>query len=160
MIAIASYYTHGSAAKKIQYDVFKENKVLKNKKIRKSFRKVKMKIVCLVLFLFLCSLITMYRYAQITDLNYKINEAQKQFSILQNDNLKQRVEIERSLDLSYVREVAVSKFGMHKPERYQMVSVSVPKTDYVKYSEKALEIAQKQGFNTGVVQAGVETKWK
>lgn len=157
MSGMSNYYSVGSAAKRIEYDVYKENQVLRNRKIRKSLRKIKIKLMMSVLFVFFCSMFMMYRYAQITDLNYRINESQKTLGKITNENLKLKVRIDRSLDLSMVRDIAISRLGMHKPERYQMVAVSVPKDDYVKYNEKAEQSIKDDDI---AAQPGMEMLWK
>jgi cell division protein FtsL len=122
-------YIYGTAAKKIEYDVYEENKVLKRKKQAKSNYKVQVKTVLCVVAIFAASLVLMYRYAVITDLNYRINDTYKKYNDLRNENSRLSVEIGKDMSLSKVKEVAENRLGMQKPNKYQIVHVRVPKKD-------------------------------
>jgi cell division protein FtsB len=134
----SDYYEYGSTAKNLRFDVYKENKVLKNKRKKVKHTKLKLRIVLVMLLFFVCGMSMMYRYALITDLNYKINEAKKEYTTIKDNNLNIRVKIENSLDLSKVREIAENQYGMHKPQKEQIVAVNVPRNDYIKTNEKAV----------------------
>lgn len=131
----SDYYEYGSTARKVRYDVYKENPVLKNRIRKIKYTKVKMRIILLMLFVFACGMTLMYRYAQITDLNYRIDESKRNYNSLKNENITLKVKIDNSLDMSNVRQFAETKFGMHKPQKEQMVTVSVPKSDYIKTND-------------------------
>ena len=133
----SSHYEFGSTARKINYEIYKENEVLKKNKVKKQvkYTRAKLRIVFLMLLIFGCGMTIMYRYALITDVNYKIDESKRAYSKIKNENLTAKVKIENSLDLAKVRELAEGQYGMHKPQREQIVSVNVPKSDYIKTNE-------------------------
>jgi hypothetical protein len=54
----------------------------------------------------------------------------EQYNRLRDENRMLNVEIETSIDLNRIKEIAETKLNMHTPERYQMVLVSVPKSNY------------------------------
>lgn len=125
-------YIYGTSPKKIEYDVYEENKVLKSKKKAKSHRKIKIKSVGCILVVFFMFLAVITRYAQITELNYQLNKTNKQYVTLKNENSRLKAEIDNQTDLNKIRELAESRIGMHKPDKYQIVYIKVPKNDFTK----------------------------
>ena len=130
MIQTGGNYVYGTAAEKLEYNVYEENKVLKAKKKARSDGKTKLKVVCVILFMFSCCLVLMYRYALITELNYSVNKLDKVYNELRNDNSRLRMAIDNANDLENIRKVAEERLGMQKPDRYQIVYINVPKSDF------------------------------
>lgn len=135
----AANYVHGTAAEKIQYDVYQENKVLKAKKTQKSYHAVKAKAVVAIMVVFALGATTMYRYAMITDLNYQISKSNEVYNNLKKENSRLKVEVDKSINLQKIKEVAESRLGMQKPDRYQNVQISVPKSDYTKVAQEYIK---------------------
>ncbi len=136
MIKTDKSYIHGTAARKLEYDVYEENKVLSEKKKRRVNNKVKVKVVFAFLLVFsLCGLV-MYRYALITDLNYKINTRMNEYKEIKNENTRLMVKIESELDLQKVQQIAEENLGMQQPDKYQFTYVSVPKSDFITASSE------------------------
>ena len=129
MIKTNANYVNGSTAPQIEYNVYEENEVLKSKKVHRSNYKIKLKLVLAILFVFCCFLLLMYRYAFITELNYSVDLASKNYEKIKNENTLLKIDIEKNLDLNIIRDVAETKLGMHKPDKYQIVYVKVPKFD-------------------------------
>jgi hypothetical protein len=125
-------YVYGSTARKIQYDVYKENPILRNKRKVGKYNHIKAKLFLSTLLAFVCGMLIMYRYAVITELNYKIQDARSRFERLENNNLVTRVYIQSQLDLSIVRDMAESRLSMHEPRSEQIIMVHVPRRDYIK----------------------------
>jgi cell division protein FtsL len=132
-------YIYGTAAKKIEYDVYEENKVLKKKKQQRVSGKARLKVVLTILVIFAASLLLMYRYALITELNYKVSDLEKTYTKIKNENSVLRVEIENEMSLSKVKEIAEVRLGMQSPDRYQKVYIRVPKSDVTKVADKYRE---------------------
>lgn len=135
MIEKGNRYVHGSTAEKLQYDVYQENKVLKAKKRYRNNNKAKLKTICYVMMLFLACLTVIYRYAMITELNYKIAKINKSYNELRNENTRLKVEIDKETDLNKIRAAAESRLGMQRPDKYQIVYVNVPKIDFTETVE-------------------------
>lgn len=130
MIKTDKNYIQGTAARKLEYDVYEENKVLSEKKKRRVNNKLKVKVVFAFMVMFsLCGLV-MYRYALITDINYKINTRMNEYTEIKNENTRIKVKIERELDLQKVREYAEENLGMQKPDKSQYTFVKVPRNDF------------------------------
>lgn len=128
-------YLDGTSAKKIEYDVYEENEVLKRKKIQKKNNKIKTKVVLYVFAIFALSFIVMTRYTCITELNYNIDKAYRDYENMVNENSKIKIAIEREVDLQSVKGIAEEKLGMHKPDKYQVVYMSVPKSDFTQVAD-------------------------
>lgn len=135
MIQKGSNYVYGTAAEKIEYDVYEHNQVLKEKKIRRNNAKIKWKVVFGIVIVFSLCLVLMYRYALITEMNLTAINSEKEYKQIKDENSRLRVEIEKQTDINTIREIAEGKLNMHKPEKNQIVYIYVPKNDYTVVSE-------------------------
>lgn len=136
MIKTDKSYIHGTAARKLEYDVYEENKVLSEKKKQRVNNKVKIRVVAAFLLVFsLCGLV-MYRYALITDLNYQINSRMNEYNELKKENTRLKVKIESELDLQKIKQIAEENLGMQQPDKYQYTYVNVPKSDFITASSE------------------------
>lgn len=122
-------YINGTAAEKIEYDVYENNKVLREKKKYKTNSKMKLKAVFLCLIVFGACFLLMYRYAIITQMNNNIIEYEKNLARLQKENSLLRVEIEKALDIDQIQQIAENRLGMQKPDRSQIVYMNIQKSD-------------------------------
>jgi len=136
-------YVYGTAAEKIEYDVYEHNEVLKEKKKYRANRLIKVKMVAGILLLFSLGLIVMYRYALIAEINFKISSKEKQYEELKNENSRLKVAIENETNLSKITQVAQNELGMQKPDKYQIVYIEVPKTSFTVTSEQYKDNAGK-----------------
>ena len=84
---------------------------------------------CIVALASMC-FVVLYRFSILSDLNATMNRMNEEYNALRNENRLLKVEIETNIDLDRVKQVAETEMGMHKPDRYQIVPVSVPKNDY------------------------------
>lgn len=129
-------YVYGTAAEKIEYDVYTENRVLKAKKKQKSYMVQKTKAVLCLMTVFMLGTLVMYRYALITKTNFDINKQTKAYNDLVKENDRLKIKIDQSMDLQKIKEVAEAKLGMQKPEKYQINYIAVNKSDVTKISEE------------------------
>ncbi|MCX7746960.1 MAG: cell division protein FtsL [Clostridia bacterium] len=146
-------YVYGTAAKKIQYDVYEENRVLKEKRLRKRNNKAKVRTVLSILVAFVLGAVVVYRYALITEQNYNLSKLTKNYESLKNENLRYLVDIEKDTDLANIKEIAESRLGMQNPDKYQIVHMKVPKSDYTRVSDTYMN-AQKQ--KNGIIASLVD----
>lgn len=123
-------YIQGSAARQLDYDVYEENRVLKAKKQYKNNRKAKFKLVISILAVLIAGLAVVYRFALITQISYNINQSQKEYYDLRNQNSIIRVQVEQDTDLTSIKQVAETRLGMQKPDKSQIVYISVEKNDH------------------------------
>lgn len=127
-------YVYGAAAKKLEYNVYEENKVLKAKKKQKSNGRLKMKVIGLVILAFSFAIVIMLRYAVITELSYKIDKYNTVYNTLKDNNTKKVIDIQSMVDLGNIKKIAEDRLGMQKPDKFQIVYVKVPRTDFTDVS--------------------------
>ncbi|HOQ36433.1 MAG TPA: cell division protein FtsL [Acetivibrio sp.] len=143
-------YIEGTAVRKLEYDVYEENKVLSAKKKQRNNNKVKRKVVFCILIIFALGCLAMYRNAQITEMNYEINKQLKAYNEIKDENIRLRVAIENSINIQEVKEYAENKLGMHKPDDHQIAYVKVPQKDITIVSEAA---KQEENKNKDILSA-------
>lgn len=132
-------YVHGTAAEKLSYDVYEENKVLKAKRNQRSNNKIKFKTVLMLFVLFSFGCVIMYRFAQITETNYQIQKKLAEYNEAKNENIRLKVKIEEDLNNFKIEERAIKELGMQKPDKYQITYVKVPRSDFTIVSEEAIQ---------------------
>jgi cell division protein FtsL len=105
-----------------------EHKVVKIKEFAE--QKNKMKTVFSVL---VCSAITffmIFRYTAITEASNTVNSYKKELNNMQRITEQTQVQLDRSVDLKKVEEIAKNRLGMDRPEKSQIVYVKLKKNDY------------------------------
>ena len=135
MLQAGKSYVYGSTAEKLEYDVYNENRVLRKKKVHRTNSKAKFKLVCSILLVFCMCFAVMYRYALVTELNYSVYKLNKEYNDLRNENSYLKVQIDNQMSLDSIRQIAESRLGMQKPDKYQIAYVKVPKHDYTRVAE-------------------------
>lgn len=90
----------------------------------------KARIVMVIMAMFALCFLIVYRYSILSDMNFKLGRLTSEYDGLRETNRLLKVDIESTINLAAVREIAVSRFGMHEPGQSQIVSVNVPKTGY------------------------------
>ncbi len=136
----------GTAARKINYDVYSSNSYLKQKKKARSYGKYKARLAISIFLIFLMGITLMYRYALATELNYRINSLNQEYMELLDLNSVLRVEIEEKTDLDEIKRVAMKELDMCVPSRSQIIHVKVPGEDNTVVSEQYSDYSTK---NTG-----------
>jgi len=126
---MASRYIDGSAARKIEYNVYSTNKILKEKRKSKLNKTVKLKAVIMLLIVFAAAFVIMARYASILDLNYKISKLEREYNALVSENSRLEIKLEKMTDLDEIRLIAQEKLNMVTPIKSQKVYVKIPKND-------------------------------
>ncbi len=122
-------YVYGSVAEKVKYDPYEDNAILKSKKIARDNSRLKVRIILNIILVFAMFIIVMFRYAQISKLNYESNILKSEYTKIQNENQLLVIDIQNAMDLKNIRQIAETKLDMHKPDKSQIVYVSVSKKD-------------------------------
>ncbi len=122
-------YVHGSLAEKIKYDPYENNAILKSKKIARDNSRLKVRIILNIFLVFAMFIVVMFRYAQISQLNYESNILKSQYTQIQNENQLLGIDIQNAMDLKNIRQIAETKLDMHKPAKSQIVYVNLSKKD-------------------------------
>src|SRR5690554_2813477 len=105
----------GNAARKIEYDVYKENVVLKQKRKFRTHGRITARVLAVVFLVFMMGFTIMYRYALLTEMNYDIEQLNRKYTEMKNDNSMLKVKIGEQTVLEKVGEVAGNKLGMTVP---------------------------------------------
>lgn len=90
----------------------------------------KLQMIFCVIFMVAVSFIILYRYSAISELGNRMGKLTAEYNSLRDENRMLKVEIEKSINLDNVKQIAETKLRMHKPYSYQLVLVDVPKSDY------------------------------
>lgn len=132
-------YVYGNVAEKLEqqvqqstneyYDPYEQNALLRSKKVARNNAKIKAKIVVYIFLIFGMCAIIMFRYAQISQIGYDSDKIKKDYIAIQQENARIELEIEKAMDLDSIREIAESSLRMHKPDKNQIVYVTVPRQD-------------------------------
>ena len=78
---------------------------------------------------FSLGLLVVFRYASITEMGYKVAEADNELTQITAENERLDVSIESRLNIGAITEVAKEKFGMQQPQTYQMKVIPVNPLD-------------------------------
>lgn len=143
----SSNYIYGTAARKIEYVSLSQSPKKKKKIQHKINSKYRFKVLLTILFLFALCMVTMVRYAFITELNYKMEGYNKKYKVIREENSRLRVKNESNMDLESIKEIAENNLGMQKPESYQKVYVKVTKSDFTKVAKN---VDDNSGIKEGI----------
>ncbi len=124
-------YINGSVAKRLEYEPNEAITKIKREKNIRAINIMKLKLFSFVTLILILSLVVLYRYSTITELNYCVDKYEKEYKQIKNENSIIKVRIENSTDLQTLRDIAENKLGMQKPDKCQIVYVKVPKNDFL-----------------------------
>lgn len=111
----------------------KERIVLKEIKQKKQDKKVKRRVIVDIALLVALGLTVAFRYASVTQINYENHKLQQQYDQLAAVAENLELEIESSMSISEIANVAEKKLGMHKPLSYQIQVIPVESIDQTEY---------------------------
>lgn len=102
-------------------------------------RRIKMLIA--IAAVFVMSFIVVNRYVEINEAQNAINKLQGEYNSIVASNQDLQAKIDKAVDLKKLQVIASEKFGMVRPERYQMFYIDMQQVD------KAENVAQdKEGY--------------
>jgi cell division protein FtsL len=106
----------------------KKQKIMREKAILRA--KLRKRMFCFIACVFMVACAVLYRNAVIIQSTTKIDTLSKQLEYVRSENVKNELALEKSVDLSYVEEVATRKLGMKRPDKFQTVYVDVTQNNY------------------------------
>ena len=114
----------------------KKTKIMQEKAKIKAKMRAKTIFAFIIVFALACTVL--YRNALIIQLNSDVTKLQDQLEDIKSENVKKELALEKSVDLTYVEEVATRKLGMKRPDKFQTVYVDVTQNNYaeLKNTEK------------------------
>ena len=106
----------------------KKQKIMREKAIVRAKMRKRMFAFIAVVFFIACAVL--YRNAIIIQSTTEIGTLSNRLEDLRSENVKNELALEKSVDLSYVEEVATRKLGMKRPDKFQTVYVDVTQNNY------------------------------
>ncbi|MFR1519132.1 MAG: cell division protein FtsL [Clostridia bacterium] len=113
--------------------VEKKQLVLTEIKKKKEDKKVKRSVIANVMLIVALGLVVAFRYASVTQINYENHKLQQEYDQLNAVAENMQVDIESSMSIAEIANIAEKKLGMHKPLSYQIQYVSVETIDQTEY---------------------------
>ena len=141
--------TKKSTAKKAK-KVEKTKEKAKQKVKQKVKKNEKKQFIVLFAVVFIVLLGISYRNSVITERFNEKEKLKEKLSIMQKENDQLRVNIESSLNLNNIEQLAKEKLGMKKLDNNQKVYVSLPKEDYIEAASE--EVVIKENTNKNIWQ--------
>jgi len=96
-------------------------------------RRMRMFVSLIAVFATACTIL--YGNVIIIQTSSKAERLQEELAAITNANNQKMLDLERSVDLKKVEEIAINELGMMRPEKYQTVYVDVTQTNYAEVSE-------------------------
>lgn len=151
------YQYETSPRKLTEYDIPKKQ-VKKNNKTKKKVKMSKEKMIeretkiarfnfTIILILALgCLLLIVYRNVRINESFSEVQNLQKEISTLEKENSQISVNIQNSLNLSNIENLATTILGMQKLTNKQTVYVSLDTKDYTEISSNSMSEDKDESF--------------
>ncbi len=129
--------TYGSLAyndviQETQNAIEKNKQEATKKKLREKRRKGKrfiLKTIFICTVLFISSVFMMSRYIELDNTKKKIDMLERELKEAEAYTSQKSFELEQSVDLSQIEEVATTRLGMQRPEKYQIIYINMKKED-------------------------------
>ncbi|MBQ8526484.1 MAG: cell division protein FtsL [Clostridia bacterium] len=131
-------YVYGSSAHKIEDDIYRQTdaaaieaeriaKENKKAQLRKSFL---FKMCAYGIIIFLLAAGTVYSRVLVMQAATTAEQKQDELMKLIETNNKKKIEFEQNIDLKKIEELAITQYGMQRPDNNQTVYVNVVQQDY------------------------------
>ncbi len=111
----------------------KKQIVLTEIKKKKEDKKVKRSVIVNVIVIVALGLTVAFRYASVTQINYENHALQQEYDQLNATMENMQLDIESSMSIAEIANIAEKKLGMHKPLSYQIEYVRVEAIDQTEY---------------------------
>ena len=118
-----------------------------NKKKSYARKKDNFYIVCAILALSLSAYFMVSKNVQVHETAKTIEELEKELAMLESNTSQKIFELEQSVDLNTVEEIASTRLNMQRPEKYQIVYLNVPVDDVTEITAKDVEGVRNQVGN-------------
>ena len=89
------------------------------------------KIICICLFaVALLAGATVYTKVLLMQAQSQVESMEQKLATLTEENNIKKIQLEQSVDLRKIEEIAISQYGMQRPDKNQIVYVRVVQSDY------------------------------
>lgn len=113
--------------------------ILKEIKLKQQDTKVKKRIVACIALIITLGVTVAIRYASATQINYENQKLEQQYNELMAITENLEVEIESSMSIVEIAEIAETKLDMHKPLEYQIEHIDVDSIDQTEYKDTSIK---------------------
>ena len=96
-----------------------------------------------------------FRYASVTQINYENHKLQQEYEQLNATMENMQVDIESSMSIAEIANIAEKKLGMHKPLSYQIEYVNVETIDQTEYENT--EFTKEENLDLAWHQKAIES---
>ena len=122
----------------------REEEKKKARKLKlKEQRKMNFFLVCSIILLSLAAYFMISKNVQLHETNDKIKSLESELAMLESNSSQRIFELEQSVDLDVVEEIATTRLNMQRPEKYQIVYLDVKSDDVTEVTSKEAESVKK-----------------
>ena len=151
---MATKYQYTTSPRKLEPDYNKKQKKKRQKlkvvedvkrqdiKVSKEQKKQRKRITMLIVIVFAVFLTVSYRNSQINERFSEVQNLKKELSSIQKENEQLKVNIENSLNLKYIEQMAKEKLGMQKLTNRDTVYINLPKKDYTESASEKVVVEE------------------
>ncbi len=97
------------------------------------------KTICACAVLFLSSVFMISRYIELDSTEKKIKSLESELKEIEAYTSQKTFELEQSVDLTKIEEIATTRLGMKRPEKYQIIYVNMKKEDTTEVTADEVE---------------------
>lgn len=101
--------------------------------------KLNLQLIFMILLVSLSAYFMISKFVMISETEQEIKSLEKQLSNLEAYTSQKTFELEQSVDLTTVEEIATTKLKMQRPEKYQTVYVNIRQDDVTEVTAKDVE---------------------
>ncbi len=123
-----------------------ENVKRQDVRVSEEERKQQKRITIFIVMIFAVLLTISYRNSQINERFSEIQNLKQELGSLEKENEQLEVNIENSLNLNYIEQLAKEKLGMQKITNKNTVYINLPKKDYTESASEKVIIDEKNWF--------------
>lgn len=92
-------------------------------------RRLNFFVICAIVLLSLSAYFMISKNVQVHETSDRIQELQKELAMLESNSSQKIFELEQSVDLDAVEQIASTRLNMQRPEKYQIVYLNVKSDD-------------------------------
>ncbi len=153
-----SRYEYETSPRKLEPEIRRKKQTQRNKltvvedlprqnvKVSKKQKERQKKLTLIVMGIFILLLTISYRNSQINERFSQVQTLKRQLSSLQKENEQLKVNIENSVNLNTIENLAKNKLGMQKLTNKQTKYISLPKKDYVEAATEEVIIKKEKNW--------------
>lgn len=127
----------------------KKKNLKRNKKMEEFVFGIKVSTLLLVSFSML--FIIIYRNSKINESFAKIQKLKSQVTELQKENDQLEISIQNSINTNNIEKAAKEMLGMQKLSSKQIISITLPKRDYVEPTVEEVILEENSGFINNII---------